>query len=279
MSDETVVLQFGNSRAEIERTGAYVRTVSLDGIQLLKPTRDGVDTHGGMALLIPYANRIKNAMYAWNDREYFLPKNNGSHSIHGLTRSLKWDDTRKAGNSVTMSVRLSSDGYPVPLELKISYTLTEKRFTVDVDAHNEGTISAPFMAGMHPYFMHGGQWKIDGERSLLRLNYEDSYFPDGSITPVNPFCINSASDISYDNCYFVGESIFLKTKSHGVLLETRNMPFFVIYNGEYAEGKSVAVEPMTGAPDAFNNNIGLATIPAGGHFSSSASFIISRQIP
>jgi len=38
------------------------------------------------------------------------------------------------------------------------------------------------------------------------------------------------------------------------------MPFFVLYNGKYAEGKSIAIEPLTGAPDAFNNGIGLKII-------------------
>lgn len=279
MSSDHIILQHGSSRAEIDTIGAYVRSVALDGAELLKQTHDSVDTHGGMALLIPYANRVKAAKYAWNDREYFLPKNNGKHSIHGLTRSLNWDHKDKKEDKVTMTVRLSEDAYPVPLRVETTYSITDVQFTVCIDAHNEGKISAPFMAGMHPYFLFDREWGIQSNHTFLRLNYEDSFFPDGSITPVEPASLNSSSSLTYDNSYIVGDSLSIWTGNRRVTLNTRSMPFFVVYNGEYAQGRSVAVEPMSGAPDAFNNGIGLITIPSGEHVRCTASFTVSSEAP
>ena len=51
-----------------------------------------------------------------------------------------------------------------------------------------------------------------------------------------------------------------------IKLERKNMPYFVLYNGKYSRGESVALEPMTGAPDAFNNRIGITEVEPAGEF-------------
>lgn len=274
LTGNTVKIHDGASSAEFSTTGAYVKGITLEGSPILKTSGDGVDTHGGMAMLLPYANRVKSAKYAWNDREYFLPKNNGQHSIHGLTRGLEWNPAEEGGNSVAFSLRLDNDGYPVPLSMKVSYSISGRSFSVGISAHNGGKIPAPFMAGMHPYFLFSGNWSLASHRRLLRLNYEDGYFPDGSISPVTASSLSSRSELQFDNTFIQGESVSLDTGDHRIEVKTENMPFLVVYNGEYAEGKSVAVEPMSGAPDSYNNGIGLVVIEPGSEYRCSAVFTL-----
>ena len=53
------------------------------------------------------------------------------------------------------------------------------------------------------------------------------------------------------------------------------MPYIVIYNGEHAGNNAVAIEPMTGAPDAYHNGIGIISLDKGNEFKCSYSIEVS----
>lgn len=262
----------GRSKAEILEKGAYVKSLVLDGHNILKESEDGVQTHGGMAMLLPFANRVRNAKYLWEGNEYSLPQNNGRHSIHGLTRDLTWNLEKTSENKVSCSLVLSSPSYPTHVALKVTYEVSGTAFTVLIEAENNGKNPAPFMAGMHPYFNFNGSWSLESMQNLIRLNYESGYFPDGSMTPVKPKTLNSASGIAFDNTYLTNSIPTLFAGDRKIRIENTNMPYLVLYNGEFARGTSVAAEPMSAAPDSYNNGIGLVAIPPGEKFQCSASF-------
>ncbi len=272
LSEDYLTIEHGKSEAEIDITGAYVRSLHLNGTEILKPSQDGVETHGGMAILLPYANRVRNATYNWEGTTYNLPKNNGQHSIHGLTRDKLWNVSHRGSDEVTMSLKLVSEGYPAALFLKVTYKIEQKRFSVNIDANNEGEVSVPFLAGMHPYFNVESDWKLSGSRNYLELNYTDSYFPDGTFSVSKPDIIGSLTGRNYDNTFLVDSPVILHSGKSRMRIANTEMPYLVIYNGEYAQGKSVALEPMSGAPDAFNNGIGLIKIEPGESFQCGASF-------
>lgn len=276
LTEEIVEISSGDSRAVIMLKGAYVRSITLNGTDLLKESHDGKDTHGGMAMLLPFANRVRDARFVWDKRTYQLPKNNGEHSIHGLTRDVDWIVKHRGKESVSLWYKIDSGEYPVALFLKVTYTVSDTAFRVDIEASNEGQVPAPFMAGMHPYFLFDGEWKLRGQSNILRLNYKDKYFPDGSFVPYNPEKIGSSAGETYDDTFIAGDSIILVTGDRKVMVRNIRMPFLVVYSGEYAQGKSVALEPMTGAPDSFNNGIGLVTIDPGESFNCSAIFEIYK---
>ncbi len=270
-------LEEGEGRAEISEKGAYVKSLELDGKTILMPSGDGEQTHGGMALLLPYANRVRNAKYLWEGKEYHLPENNGVHSIHGFTRNLNWDLKKIAKNNIVGNLDLSNSGYPSELHLTVSFHIDQNSFTTSIEANNIGKASVPFVAGMHPYFNFTDSWHVESFQNLLRLNYESGYFPDGSFTPIKPKCINSDSGISFDNTYLTNSIPTLFAGNRKIRIETVNMPYLVLYNGKYAGKASVAAEPMSGAPDAYNNGIGLVSIPPGDSFHCSATFHVSTM--
>ncbi len=267
-----MILTNGDSSAEILEKGAYVKSLSMGGQDILKLSEDGEQTHGGMAMLLPFANRVRHARYVWEGTEYSLPKNNGEHSIHGLTRNLQWKLEKERENIGKCSVKLSTPEYPAELLISITFLLEKASFTTSIEAENNGRKPAPFMAGMHPYFRFEERWSIESMQNLLRLNYESEYFPDGSMTPVNPTSLNSKCGIAFDNTYLTNSTPILNTGKGKIEVQTANMPYLVIYNGKYSGGTSVAAEPMSAAPDAFNNGIGLVSIPPGDKFHCSAKF-------
>ncbi len=277
LPENTLTIERGSSQAEIDTTGAYVKSLLLNGKKVLKPSHDGKDTHGGMAMMLPFANRIRNGRYTWNGNKYELPKNSGNHSIHGLTRDVEWNVAHRGESTVSLSYSLNTESYPVPLFLKVGYELDEACFRVSIDAKNEGSEVAPFMAGMHPYFNFEGEWALESQRSLLKLNYENQYFPDGSFDPIMPGGIGSLTGKTYDTTFIAGNPVTFVSKGSRVRIDSEDMPYLVVYNGEYSEGRSVAIEPMTGAPDSFNNRIGIISLDPGASYRCGVSFCLEKH--
>lgn len=271
-----MIIEDGESNAEISARGAYVKSLIMGGKEILKPSEDGEETHGGMAILLPYANRVRNARYLWEGKEYNLPKNNGEHSIHGITRELEWNLGKMRKNKGMCTLNLSSSSYPTDLFLKVIFEISRTAFKTSIEAENKGPRTAPFMAGMHPYFNFTDSWTIESLQNLLRLNYESGYFPDGSMTPVKPMTLSSTSGISFDNTYLTNSTPTLAGGDRKIRIETTNMPYLVLYNGKYAGKISVAAEPMSAAPDSYNNGLGLVSIPPGSSFRCSATFRLIR---
>ena len=258
-----VTLVDGVSLARIDRVGAYVDSLQLKGRQILMPSPDGRETHGGCAVMIPFANRIRNGVYSWKNHTYSLPRNDGLNSIHGLVRHEKWEyanEEEQNHNSTTLQYRLASTGYPAVLEVVNAYSLGRDFFDIATTIKNTGEISSPLVVGFHPYFNFQGRWQLKHDSEIMMLNYRDRYFPDGSTLQVNFNDDEAIHQRSFDNCFVGGGNLVFSAGNYDLRITRRNMNYFVLYNGQYSRGQSVAIEPMTGAPDAFNNQIGLVTI-------------------
>ncbi len=261
----------GRSHLEFDDIGAYIRSVVLNGKSILMQSPDGHQTHGGAAIMIPFANRIRDATYSIDGTQYFLPRNNGQHSIHGLTRERKWTVT-SIDDRGELYLRLEDSGYPGVLDCSILMRISAGSFSVSMNFVNISGRKQPLSPGMHPYFLFDGSWSITDPSSVQMLEYHDSYFPTGRLLQFDSQLLSWNSGRQFDNCFFVGNSMTMDLGDHGMRIETVNMPYFVVYNGEYSLNRSVAVEPMVGAPDAFNNGIGLKVLMPGESFSCQASF-------
>lgn len=259
-------IKFMDSLAEIDQVGSYVMKLFIDGTEILKQSNDGKETHGGAAVLIPFANRVRDHTYRFEGKTYQLPADSGNHSIHGLVRHVKWDVLQKEDDSVELGYVLTDPGYPSRLHNIVKYRIDGQSFTTKFEIENIGERNSPVMIGVHPYFLTPGDWDITADKPVKRLEYADRYFPTGEMTDFSMHQLTSKSGTAFDNCFLGDGDLHLHNGMNHILIERENMPYFQVYNGEYAEGKSVAIEPMTGAPDSFNNKLGLITIEPGGKF-------------
>src|ERR1700733_7858905 len=105
-------IRCGSSEAKISPDGGYVARLSLDGEEVIKPSNDGSQTHGGIAVLIPYAGRIRSGRYTFEGRSYRLPVKADGHAIHGFAKDARWKLTTEKTGSVTLGSRLRSAEYP-----------------------------------------------------------------------------------------------------------------------------------------------------------------------
>jgi aldose 1-epimerase len=262
-----VSIRYGTNEAEVDLEGAHVASLSLGGREVVKPSSDGAQTHGGIAVLMPYAGRIRDGRYTFEGKVFEFPVESDGHSIHGFAKDARWEVIGEKPGSVTLRTRLKSDGYPGILDARMTYTVRPGSFSTDCAVTNVGKRNCPFVAGFHPYFL-ARTWRIVTTGRVYRYALGDTYFPTGerarfSFSGVSP-------EASLDDEFRVGGAVTFQDeeeKGRSLVMTRRRMPYLVVYNGEYADGRSVAVEPYTGLDDAFNNGIGLTVVKPGGSFS------------
>lgn len=258
-------IRSGSSQAQVLRKGAYLKALSLDGNELLKPTPDDSFTHGGCAVLLPYAGRVRNGTYVYQGKRYSLPKNNEGNAIHGFLKDTELQVIRKEGSAIELGTSLEHSGYPTVLGVKVRYEISQYNLSVSCTATNSGKLKAPLSIGFHPYFL-GKEWELSHKCNVTKLNMVDGLFPDGETIPFDFNGKKFGVKKKFDDCFSFSCNALLKTESYKLEIRKRRMPYVVVFNGRWAENRSVAFEPYTSAPDAFNNGIGLIHLSSGDSF-------------
>lgn len=277
LESEIMKLASSGSTAEIHESGGYISSLILDGIDILFPGDIDHKTHGGCAILFPFPNRIKSGTYEWNSKRYNLKLNDGPNAIHGLVNSMELKVDNKTESSLALTGTLSDSGYPSDLDLTLTYSLNRESLGFSLKAKNTGMSSCPVAFGMHPYFLHGGSWHIEDEKTFRFLEYTGGFFPDGNYKIVDSLEVNSISGRVFDNCFELPGSITLTTENYSIMISGNMNRYYVIYNGKWAAGKSVALEPMSAAPDSYNNRLGLITLEPGNDVEFQETFRIIKK--
>lgn len=244
---------------EISEVGAYLKSVRFDGREIIKITTDGVETHGGCAHLIPFANRVRNAKFSFRGKEYVLMANSPPNAMHGLIRGLNFD-VRAGESKAEFNSILKESSFPWVYAVRIRYTIMQAGISIDYEVTNMSQTHGPLMIGAHPYFVFTGKWEA-ASMGFHELVCTDGYFPTGRL--LDPVNILKPREGGYDTPFLVEGTLTLDLGDIRLELFNRGMPYFMFYDGKYSGGKSIAVEPMTGAPDCFNNGIGLVQLAPG----------------
>jgi aldose 1-epimerase len=236
-------------------------------------------------LLMPWTNRIGEGRYTFDGQTHQLPlsepaRNNASH---GLVRWVSWTLAERSSNSVTFGYRLMAQpGYPWTLDLTARYTLGPRGLTVEQVAINRTSRVAPYVAGAHPYLVVGN--RIDSLE--LSLPASTRLITDDRLLPIGPVPVHG-SEFDYRTPRPVGPTRWdhavtdLDRAEDGrcwVTLRDPNLGSGVglwadethrwlqIYSADDSPTarRSLAVEPMTGPPDAFRSGDDLIHLaPAG----------------
>ncbi|MGC8515321.1 MAG: aldose 1-epimerase [Thermoplasmata archaeon] len=258
-----------NSYATVDLAGGGIQELVLENESLIKPSTDGYKTHGGMAILAPFANRIRSGMYCFMGREYVLPVNSEGNAIHGFAKDSNFSPAKVEDSYCRIRSDLTGPGYPWTIKLEVTYTVLKDEFKCSVVAKNSSNSPAPFQIGFHPYFTFDDYWSISSDLPGALLEYKDKFFPDGSSMVIDPFLIESVSAANLDNAFMHTGTLIFTTEKRKLFIDRKNFNYLVLYNGIYSKGISVAIEPMSAPPDAFNNEIGLAIIMPGSAYRAS----------
>ena len=263
-----------DSSATVDLAGGGIRELVLKNESLIKPSTDGIKTHGGIAILAPFANRIRSGKYSFMGRDYALPVNSEGNAIHGFAKDSTFSPVKIEDSYCRIRTDLTGPGYPWTIRLEVTYAIMKDGFKCSAVTKNLSSSPAPFQIGFHPYFTFSDYWSLSSDLPGALLEYKDKFFPDGSSRVIDPFLLESASAGNLDNTFMHSGALTFTTERRKILIDRKNFNYLVLYNGTYSEGISVAVEPMSAPPDAFNNEIGLITIMPGSAYRASFSIRI-----
>src|SRR5262245_20538858 len=171
---EVIVAEINGAIAEIwpELGGNCVRWFHPHAGEVLfaPPIEDFVNrsTRGGIPILFPFPNRIRDGRFTWAGRDYQLPKNDssGCNAIHGFTPRSKFQVHSHDGDSNSCFVWLECRGrdclenvhsqWPADWHLNWYWILYPHRLDISVVLRNTDDRPLPFGMGLHPYFRLAG---------------------------------------------------------------------------------------------------------------------------
>jgi aldose 1-epimerase len=285
MDDVEITIERGEWRLIAAAIGASLRGLQKRGGD--GAFRDVATTYHGLAnkvggqgdVLVPFPGRISYGKYAFDDaaHQLELTDHEGPSAIHGFLRKLPWayettDDSVTFTSSITAG---QFPGYPFSLDVAVAYKLTDAGLVSMVTATNTGSNRAPFAVGFHPYFTVGSEL-IDGDTLHVPfgsyLEFDENLIPTGKVLPVEGSAVDfrSAKTIGqtrFNTCYLdpvrdadgrlaITLSDAAGRSSVSVWLGP-TINYVVLYSGDPLPDahrrRSLAIEPMTCASDAFNH--------------------------
>lgn len=287
-------IHHGDWRAIITEAGAGMRVLEVGGRALLDTYGEDEIAHSSRGqVLIPWPNRVDHGAYTFNGIGEQLPINEVSkqNAIHGLTRWMNWQPVLHEESRLVMALTLlGQQGYPFVLSLQQTYTLSSDGFEVHTYAQNIGARSLPFGVGHHPYFTVGAD-SVDSchlhvpARSYFRTNERMiPILPPVSVeaTPFDFRAPHAIGDTVMDTCFtdLIPDADGLtrvRLAAPGghpslTMFMDDTIQYLQVFTGDTLSSarkrRSVAIEPCTCAPDAFNNALGLHILQPGETFSS-----------
>jgi aldose 1-epimerase len=274
----------------VTEVGAGLRTFTVAGQDVVDGYGvDEICDVGRGALLLPWPNRIADGRYEFDGRrlQTALTEPARHNAIHGLTRWRNWTAREQESTRVTMTLLLHpEEGYPFTLALEVEYRLGPEGLTVRTTGTNAGTARLPYGAGHHPYITVGTP-RIDTAQlripALIRLEADERLIPTGRLIPtaetVYDFLeLRPIGDLRMDTAFasLVPDAdgrIRVVLRAPGgdrqvILWMEPPYAFLMVFTGDAIPDatrrrRSIAIEPMTCAPNAFRTGDGLRILEPG----------------
>jgi aldose 1-epimerase len=215
--------------------------------------------------LVPFSNRIGNALFIWKGREIQITPNFAPepHAIHGTGWKQAWTIAERSDAYCVLKLKHEADArWPWPFEATQRFTLSAGMLELKLIATNLSDEPAPLAFGHHPYFdMDGAHLTFTAARVLM--SGEDA-MPYEAITPNGAFDFSTNCKVagrSIDHCYagWDGKTRIHWTGRQLALEITADMEAAVVYVPK--DGNAFCFEPVPHVNNALNLPGELPTMP------------------
>lgn len=218
----------------------------------------------------PFSCRIDHGQYHWKDQSYQFSKFYlGAHAMHGLVYDANFEIRTTTIDKHYATVELVYDylgtdpGFPFPYEIMVQWTLYPAQLIqAKTTIKNKSNQSIPLMDGWHPYFTLGGQvndYSLE-LNATGKIELNDALIPTGKIMEEQSFELGRRiGEAHFDDCYLLALSknkVILSYQGKSIIVHPiHNYPYLQLYTPD--DRKSIAIENLSGAPNCFNNKMGL----------------------
>lgn len=248
--------------------GARLQELKFNDVYLIKEQENfDYKVSYASSLLFPFASRIENGKYAFKGEDYQLNCNDeGKNALHGLIFDKKFElfepEEHKHSCFATFNYfeKNLSEGFPFTYFFSVTYTLFEDNLNISMSIHNTGDFAFPFILGWHPYFVCD-----DFENSYLTFNSDKKIVLNENLvakeivdekTPE----VFELHNKKLDDCFVLNDNtVTITTPAYKVqITQNSEKSFLQLYTPK--EIPVIAIEPMTGISNSFNNKIGLQVL-------------------
>ena len=271
-SKSNSILKLYNDTSEAEiflNQGASLQKLKLKN-HLLIEDLDPIAYKDSYAssILFPFANRVKDGKYTFNNYEYQLKVNHVAeqNAIHGLVYNKEFQLVHQQITDDNASVILeyeeknTTQGFPFIFKIQLEYILTNTSLDLNVSVQNTSKAAFPFTLGWHPYFissdLHKSHLKFDSTKCIV---FDDRMITSDTIEIKNEG-IFEVKNKKLDDCFFLNSNkVEFKTPLYKLeMLSSEQNDFLQVYTPP--RENTIAIEPTTGISNSFNNKIGLRTL-------------------
>jgi len=152
----------------------------------------------------------------------------------------------------------------------VTYTLqANNTLTVTTEVFNLDNKLIPVADGWHPYFTLGypvNECQLEFQSKEM-LEFDETLIPTGKLIPYQEFgSLKDFGDTWFDNCFTVNLAecqplcVFRNAKRNiqVEIYPEQSYPYLQFYTPD--DRRSIAIENLSAAPDAFNNGFGLKVL-------------------
>jgi aldose 1-epimerase len=284
-------LSFGEYTASIASVGATLRTLAYAGRDLIAPfDADELRPAYRGAILAPWPNRIVDGKYTLNGvtQQLALTEPERSHALHGLASWLDFIALEESSERLVLATTIEpQSGYPYRLQLRVEFTLDADGLRTTMMARNIGQDAAPYGTGPHPYLIAGegsvDEWTLTLPAERVLTVTDERLIPigladvategDGALDFRTPRVVGGTMiDHAFTGLTRDGDGTaevrLIAPSGTGVAMRwSTGCNWVQLYTSDQADPalsrRSLAVEPMTCPPDAFNSGTDLIMLKPG----------------
>ena len=218
--------------------GGRIAQLTVDGRPLLVPRPDDVDDPimWGCYPMVPWAGRVSNGRFAFDDHDYQLEINHPPHSIHGTGWFQPWSVREVDSRSVSMACALG-DHWPFGGVAQQRIELSEDTLTCHLSVCADD-LAMPAQVGWHPWFVVPDRATVEFSQMYVR---DDAHIPTGALVAPPPG--------PWDDCFIDPQRPVELAYGDLVVGITSDCSHWVIYD---QLARAMCVEPQSGPPNGFN---------------------------
>jgi aldose 1-epimerase len=248
--------------------GGRLQELTLLGKSIIKEIPDfNYNASYASAILFPFANRIENGKYTFNNTKFQLDCNEkGLNALHGLVYNKKFEIVYKVTSRNYTSVTIvyqeleESLGFPFKYNIQLKYTLTNNEISLSVAVKNTDVNPFPFTLGWHPYFFTDGLSKsVLKFKSDKKIKFDENLIPQKVIDEKTEKEFKIENKQLDDSFILNTDTVEFTTPNYQIEISTNQLENYLqLYTPK--DLPLIAIEPMTGVSNSFNNKIGLQTL-------------------
>ena len=248
--------------------GVRISSLIVGGKTIIKELPDfSYSDSYAAAILFPFASRIEKGAYQFDGKTYQLDCNQaGINALHGLVYNKTFTVINQKVTDSTAAVTMvytetnPPKGFPFQYALEVTYTLSENNVGIAIKVTNLDTTPFPFTLGWHPYF-----YTEHLAESVVKFNSHQQVAFDEKFITKELVLFTNEGDFAIENkqlddCFVMNDAVIeFETNEYQVTITSdAAQNYLQMFTPPHR--MLIAIEPMTGISNSFNNGIGLQVL-------------------